>query len=121
MLAQTIAAFALSAALQTTAGSGDITLRVSGSGDWTVTCEFQTEAGVRTKRARGRGLNDFDQIAAADAISGACDYTGEDGAFVTVRVQAADGFACPFDAGADIDDCQARFGAGEARFSFERP
>ena len=121
MLAQTLAALALSAALQTTAGSGDITLRVSGSGDWSVSCEFQTEAGIRTERARGRGLNDFDQIAAADAVSAACEYAGEDGAFVTVRVQQAEGFACPFDAGADIDDCQARFGAGRAQFAFERP
>ncbi len=73
-----------------------------GSGGWEIACTFQTENGERFVRARGRGLNDFDQIAAANAVSGECAYAGEDGAFVTVRSQEAQGFAGPFVAEADI-------------------
>lgn len=96
----------------------DIRMRTSGTGDWQVTCTFQTTGGERVETARRRGRGEFVSLNAQDATGARCTYAVSEGGLLTVRIYEADGFACPFDEAADMDDCIRRF-SGPAEGAFD--
>lgn len=93
-------------------------LRVSGSGAWEIACTFETVDGTREERARGRGPGDIETLRAAGVTGGSCRYRLQERAQLVIRFYDGDGFACPFDAEAAIDDCQLSL-AGEGEGGFE--
>lgn len=120
MLESFIAALTL-IAQPAAAEPSDIALRASGSGRWSVSCDFETERGTRRDRARGRSLSDFDTLRGPNAFSANCSYEAEEGARFVLRFLQADGFICPFNPEAEIDDCQVSLtGPVSGTFTIER-
>jgi len=112
-------AASLGLALQAAPAMSDVSIRIIGHGS--LACTFQTEDGEIERSERARRSGEFETVRASDVLSAACRYDVPEGRDLHIRIMEADGFACPFDPDAEIDDCTATMrGAGEGAFALER-
>lgn len=119
----TIAALTLAASLglglQAAPAASDVSIRIIGHGS--LACTFQTEDDELERSERARRSGEFETVRASDVVSATCRYDVPEGRELHIRIMEADGFACPFDPGAAIDDCTATMrGATEGDFTLER-
>lgn len=98
---------------------GDLTLDASGRGAWTLSCEAETENGVRSESARGRGSR-LDSLRFASVGPVTCAYAVPEGGELFVTVTRGAGFICAFDPEVDIDDCRIGIAGGQdGEFRFD--
>ena len=100
------------------AAAGDLSLRLSGRGGWSIDCTAVTARG-REARADARGVasDPSQKIFLQDVVSAECTWAAGD-APLTVTL-AEEGIACPF---GDFEDgvCQTAYAAGASgTFTFK--
>lgn len=96
--------------------SGDLVLRASSAGKWSVSCSGETTRGNTAKdNIKGRTGFDFGIISLRDVVNASCSYETED-APLTLTL-SEEGLSCPFGAYKD-GTCETIIAAG-IRDSFE--
>lgn len=89
---------------------GDLVLRASSNGKWSVSCSAETTRGNTAKDdIKGRAGFDFGVIALRDAVGASCDYAADD-APLTLTL-SDEGLSCPFGAYED-GKCETIIAAG---------
>ncbi|KDA00890.1 hypothetical protein [Hyphomonas oceanitis] len=78
------------------APAGNLVLRASGSGSWSIACEATTQKGTAKAKLRGRGSNDYDSMFLKNVIQASCTYEAGDAPFSLSMTE--EGLACPFGA-----------------------
>lgn len=77
--------------------SGDLVLRASSAGKWSVSCSAETTRGNTAKDdIKGRSGFDFDVIVLRDVVSASCSYVAEDEPLTLTLSE--EGLSCPFGA-----------------------
>lgn len=96
--------------------SGDLFLRGSGGGNWSIECDADTKRGSSRPSINGVGSDDSAIIAIQDVYSASCTYKAGNRALMVSLAER--GLTCPFGAFED-ELCRAEFVAGsEGSFDF---
>ncbi|MEH6744151.1 hypothetical protein [Hyphomonas sp.] len=80
----------------TSATTGDLELRASGSGNWDIDCVAVTGRGEANASVKGRGSTSTDMLFVRDVSNAACTY--QTGASPVTLKLMEEGLACPFGA-----------------------
>ena len=84
------------AAAETSATTGDLELRASGSGNWDIACVAVTGRGEANASVKGRGSTSTDMLFVRDVSTAACTY--QTGASPVTLKLMEEGLTCPFGA-----------------------